>query len=167
MTDPDGVFIFIAAYPNEAAAQADYDIVKELHYEQLIGSFDAAVVTKDDQGKVHVNKDETATRKGAWVGIAAGAVVGILFPPSILAAGALGGVIGGVSGHLYRGLSRSDVKELGEFIDEGEAALLVVGDITVTRALEKADLKATKRITKEAKVDKKDIDDAIAAPATD
>ena len=33
---------------------------------------------------MHENKDETATRKGAWWGAAAGAAVGIIFPPSIL-----------------------------------------------------------------------------------
>jgi len=38
------------------------------------------VVTKDDDVKVHVNKDETSTRHGAWGGAAVGAVVGILFP---------------------------------------------------------------------------------------
>jgi hypothetical protein len=30
---------------------------------------------------VQVNKDETATRRGVWGGAAAGAVIGILFPP--------------------------------------------------------------------------------------
>lgn len=34
--------------------------------ELAVGSYDAAVVTKDAGGKVHENKDETATRHGAW-----------------------------------------------------------------------------------------------------
>ena len=160
---PDGVFVFIATYPNEAAAQADYDVVKALHSVDAIGSFDAAVVTKDDKGKVHVNKDETATRKGAWGGIAVGAVLGILFPPSILGSAALAGVVGGVSGHLYRGMSRSDVKELGEVIDEGQAALVVIGDVTVTRALEKAELKAVKEITRQINADSKELEKEIKA----
>jgi hypothetical protein len=44
------------------------------------------VITKDASGKVHQNKDETATRHGAWRGVAAGAAVGLLFPPSVLGA---------------------------------------------------------------------------------
>jgi hypothetical protein len=72
------------------------------------------VVTKDDTGKVHVNKGETATRHGAWGGAAVGAAVGILFPPSILAACAVGAAVGGVGGHLWNGMSRADVKEFGE-----------------------------------------------------
>src|SRR5262245_52959466 len=95
VSKPDGVFLFIATYPDEAAARADYDVVKALHGIDAIGTFDAAVVTKDDKGKVHVNKDETATRTGAWGGVAAGALVGILFPPGLLASAAVGGAVGG------------------------------------------------------------------------
>ena len=85
MSNPDGTFIYIGTYPDETAARVDYDVVKALHAVDAVGSFDAAVVTKDDKGKIHVNKDETATRTGGWVGVGVGALVGILFPPAILA----------------------------------------------------------------------------------
>ena len=85
MAKADGVFIYIGTYPNEAAARADYEGVKDLHALGAVGSYDAAVINKDAAGKVHVNKDEMATRHGGWGGAAAGAVVGILFPPSIIA----------------------------------------------------------------------------------
>src|SRR5208282_5949345 len=104
---------------------------KDAHSAGLVGSYDAAVVTKDADGKVHENKDETATRHGAWWGVAAGAAVGLIFPPSILGAAAVGGVIGGVSGHLSKGMSRSDAKELGDFIEPGQAGLVVVGESKV------------------------------------
>ena len=97
MAKPEAVFIYIGTYPSEAAARDDYDVVKDLHSAGAVGTYDAAVVTKDDAGKVHVNKDEMATRHGAWGGAAVGAVVGILFPPSIIgtAAGGRGGRRGG------------------------------------------------------------------------
>ena len=161
MADPDGVFLFIGTYPDEAAAQADYDVVKALHDLDAVGNFDAAVVTKDDKGKVHVNKDETVTRKGAWAGVGIGAVLGILFPPSIIGSAAVLGAAGGIAGHLWKGLFRSDVKELGDLIDEGEAALLVIGDLTVSEALEKAQLKAVKEIRKQVNVDLDDLEREI------
>ena len=40
---------------------------------------------------------------------------------------AVGAGAGGLIGHLWRGMSCSDMKELGEAHDEGEAALVVVG----------------------------------------
>jgi uncharacterized membrane protein len=165
MARADGVFLFIGTYPSEAAARADYDVVKELHLAGAVGTYDAAVVTKDHHGKVHANKDEMATRHGAWGGAAAGAVVGILFPPSIIATAIVGAAVGGVSGHLWRGMSRTDVKEFGEVIDEGEAALVIVGETTLQAALDKAVLKAEKRVAKELDMSVKDVDAAVREAA--
>jgi hypothetical protein len=75
--------------------------------------------------------------------------------------------VGGVSGHLWRGMSRADVKEFGDIIDAGQAALVVVGQITLEDALAKADLKAEKRASKQLDVDVKDIDEAVQETAKD
>ena len=158
MSKSDGTFILVATYPDERAARDDYEVVKEAHAGGLVGSYDAAVITKDLNGKVHENKDETSTRHGAWWGIAAGAAVGAVFPPSILGAAALGGVIGGVSGHLAKGMSRSQAKELGEFIDPGEAGLVVVGETKVQQAIANSVTRAEKQTAKELNVNPKDVD---------
>ena len=165
MAKPDAVFIYIGTYPSEAAARDDYDVVKDLHASGAVGTYDAAVVTKDDAGKVHVNKDEMATRHGAWGGAAVGAVVGILFPPAIIGTALVGAAIGGVGGHVWRGMSRSDVKELGDVIDDGQAALVIVGESKVEQAVEKAGLKAEKHVAKELDVSPKDIDKAVQEAA--
>ena len=165
MADTKPLFIFVGTYPNELAAQDDYEVVKDLHAVGAVGSYDAAVLTKDAKGKVHENKDETTTRHGAWGGLAVGALVGLLFPPAIIGSAAIGAAVGGVGGHLWKGLSRSDVKELGEFIDAGEACLLVVGESKVAEAIEKADLKAEKQVAKQLDVDPKDIDAAVKEAA--
>jgi uncharacterized membrane protein len=165
MAKPEAVFIYIGTYPNEAAAKNDYQVVKELHSAGAVGSYDAAVVTKDEKGKVHVNKDETATRHGAWGGAAAGAVIGILFPPSIIGTAIVGAAVGGISGHLWRGMSRNDVKEFGDLIDTGQAALVIVGESKIQQALDKAALKAEKHVAKELDVSTKDLDAAVAEAA--
>ena len=82
----DGMFLYIGTYPSEAAARDDYDVVRDLHSADGVGTFDAAVITKHAKGKVHVNKDEMATRHGGWGGAAAGAVVGMLSRRHSLAA---------------------------------------------------------------------------------
>ena len=132
-----------------------------------VGTYDAAVITKDAAGKVHVNKDEMATRHGAWGGAAVGAVVGILFPPAIIGSAIVGAAVGGVGGHLWRGMSRSDVKEFGEIIDDGQAALLIVGEDKLAEAVDKAGLKAEKHVAKELDVSAKDVDQAVQDTARD
>src|SRR5208283_216274 len=167
MAKPDAVFIYIGTYPSEAAARDDYDVVKDLHAAGAVGTYDAAVVTKDDAGKVHVNKDEMATRHGAWGGAAVGAVVGILFPPAIIATAAVGAAVGGIGGHLWRGMSRADVKELGDIIDDGQAALVIVGESKLQQAVEKAGLKAEKHVAKELDVSAKNVDQAVQEAASE
>jgi len=158
MSKSDGTFVLVATYPSEMQAREDYDGIKQAHAAGLIGSYDAAVVTKDMSGKVHENKDETATRHGAWWGIAAGAAVGVLFPPSILASAAVGGVIGGVSGHLAKGMSRSDAMELGDMIDPGQAGLVVVGESKVEESIKRAVTRAEKQTARELDVSPKEVD---------
>ena len=165
MAKPDAVFIYIGTYPDEAAARADYDVVKDLHKAGAIGTYDAAVVTKDAAGKVHVNKDEMATRHGAWGGAAAGAIIGILFPPAIIGTALVGAAVGGAGGHLWRGMSRADVKEFGDIIDEGQAALVIVGESKLEQAVDKAELKAEKHVAKDLNVSPKDIDNALQEAA--
>jgi uncharacterized membrane protein len=161
MADTDSTFIFIATYPDESAAKDDYQVVKDLHARGLVGSYDAAVITKDASGKVHENKDETATRHGAWWGVAAGAAIGAIFPPAVLGAAAVGGVVGGVSGHLAKGMSRSQAKQLGDFIDPGQAGLVVVGESKVKEAVQKAVTRAVKETAEDLDVDPKDLDKAL------
>ena len=161
MAKTDSTFIYVASYPNETAARADYQVVKDLHASGLVGSYDAAVITKDTDGKVHENKDETSTRHGAWWGIAAGAVIGAVFPPAILGAAAVGGVIGGVSGHLAKGMSRASAKQLGDFIDPGHAGLVVVGESKVEDAIQNAVTGAEKETAEDLGVTPKDIDRAM------
>ena len=63
-------------------------------------------------------------------------------------------------------MSRADVKEFGELIDTGQAALVIVGESTLESALDKAGLKAEKHMAKELDdVSSKDIDKAVQEAA--
>jgi uncharacterized membrane protein len=150
------LFIYAATYASQADAFADYEALLELHHAHLVGTYDVAVITKDDEGKVHVQKHEKPTQHGAWTGIAVGALAGVLFPPSIIGSAAVGGLAGGVIGHLARGMSRGDMKELGELVDTGQAALVIVGESRVGEQLDKALTRALKTIEKQTEADSKE-----------
>jgi len=167
MAKPEAVFIYIGTYPDKAAAEVDYEVVRDLHAAGVVGTYDVAVVTKDEQGKVHIHEHELATKRGGWGGAVVGALIGIVFPPAIPGTVLAGAAVGAAIGHLWRGLSRSDVKELGELIDQGEAALVVVGEGKLEEALDKAELKAEKHVAKELDVLWKDVDKAVEEAAKD
>src|SRR4051794_9018644 len=128
----DTFMVYAGVYPSVADAEADYDLVKELHREAgLIDAYDAAVVERREGGKTKiVKKHETPTRVGGvlggGVGLATGLVVA-LFPFAAIGGGLLaattggGAILGAVTGHAAAGMSRSDLKELGEQLDAREA----------------------------------------------
>src|SRR5271154_2443300 len=161
------VFIYAATYSDRDGAFADYEGLLDLHAASLIGTYDVALITKDSDGKVHVEKHEKPTQHGAWGGIAVGALVGIVFPPSIIGAAVVGGVVGGVGGHLRKGMSRGDAKELGHLLDGGEAALIVIGESRVEEELDKALTRAEKSIEKEIDADAQELKRELEQAETD
>ena len=152
------VFLYLGVYDNPVFAREDLELVRDLHATKVIGTYDAAIATKEADGFVTVSKWEKPTQHGAWTGVAAGAVVGILFPPSIIAGAVVGGAAGGVVGHLWNGMSRKDMKELGELLDEGTAALVVVGKSKLDEQMRAAMSRADKIIEKEIKADQKQLE---------
>jgi uncharacterized membrane protein len=161
------VFIYAATYSSIGVACADYDVLLELHADKLVGTYDVAVINKDEDGKVYVHKHEKATQHGAWGGVAVGALGGVLFPAGVVGWAALGGVVGGLGGHFRKGLSRGDMKELGEQLLEGEAALIAIGVSKVGEQLDRALTRADKSIQKQIDADSKDFEHDLEAAETE
>ncbi len=71
-------------------------------------------------------------------------------------------MLGAVAGHAAAGMSRHDLKELGEHLDKGNAGLIVVGVADMGARIEEAMKQASKVEQKELKAD----NDAIEADAS-
>jgi uncharacterized membrane protein len=156
------MFLYAGEYENVDDAKADLEVIKELHREHVVGTYDAAVVTRTDNGKVKiVDKIEKPTQQGGWAGLAVGAAMGLIFPPSVLVGGLLGAGAGALIGHLEGGMSRSDVKEVGEMLEDSEAALIVVGEATIERAVDDATRRAKKELKKEIRADAREMERAV------
>jgi uncharacterized membrane protein len=170
----DTFFAYSGVYADVGDALADYDAVHALHTEiGLIDAYDAAVVERRADGKVKiVKKHETPTRvggvAGAGVGLATGLVIA-LFPAAaiggglLLATGGGGAVLGALAGHAAAGMSRSDLKELGEGLDSGQAGLVVVAVSDIGAKLESAMKRAEKIQAKQLKADRKAIEHEAAS----
>jgi uncharacterized membrane protein len=82
------MFLYAGEYESVDDAKADLEALKELHREHFVGTYDAAVIVKDEEGKVKVvDKIEKPTQHGGWAGLAVGAALGLVFPPSVLVSG--------------------------------------------------------------------------------
>ena len=130
MADYDTYMFYAGTYPDVGTAEQDYQAVKDLYYEtNIIDTFDAAVVGKKENGKVKIyKKHEQPTRHGGWTGAGWGLATGLvvaLFPAAAIGGGLLAGTtaagsgIGAIAWHASGGMSRGDLKDLGETLDAG------------------------------------------------
>jgi uncharacterized membrane protein len=160
----DAFMAFVGVYDDVSGADADYEFVKELHTKEgLIDAYDAAVVEHRTDGKVKITKKhETPTRVGGVLGGGVGLATGLvlaLFPFAAIGTGLLavttggGALLGAVAGHAAAGMSRKDLKELGEHLDAGQAGLVVVAVADMGAKVERAMKRARKVEARELKAD--------------
>jgi uncharacterized membrane protein len=160
----DTFVAYVGVYNSAAGADADYEAVKELHTKAgLIDAYDAAVIERRADGKVKITKKhETPTRVGGVLGGGAGLATGLvvaLFPFAAVGGGLLavatggGAVLGAVAGHAAAGMSRKDLKELGEHLDVGQAGLVVVAVSDTGAEIERAMKQARKIEARQLKAD--------------
>src|SRR3954452_1896089 len=162
----DTFFAYIGVYADVEDATSDYDAVKALHVEAgLIDAYDAAIVERRDDGKVKiVKKHETPTRAGGVAGGGLGLATGLviaLFPAAAIGTGLLAGAtaggaaLGAWAGHAAAGMSRHDLKELGEQLDDGQSALILIGVSDMQAKIDRAMAHAKKKEQKAIKADRK------------
>ena len=114
MAEKEPMVVYAAAYGSVNAALADLDAVEQLHKDEMIGQYDAAVIGKED-GKPHVVKrmDRPHIRViPEWFG-------------------------GGT-------LPRKELHEAAEQLTAGQAGLIAVGEPTIEKGLDQALTKADK-----------------------
>lgn len=173
----DTLMVCVGVYDDVEDAKADYQLIKDLHTEaDLIDAYDAAVIERREGKTKIVSKHETPTRVGGvlggGVGLATGLVVA-LFPFAAVGGGLLaattggGAVLGAVAGHAAAGMSRHDLKEIGEHLDAGQAGLIVVALSDMGAKVQRAMQRAAKLQQKELKADTDEIErDAAEAAET-
>jgi uncharacterized membrane protein len=118
--------LFAIAYDNEFKAEEVRLILTKLQKEHLIELEDAAIVVKDEDGKVRLNQAVNLTSSGAVSGGFWGLLIGTFFLMPLLGA-ALGAASGAISGALTDiGVDDNFMHELGENLQPGTSALFIL-----------------------------------------
>jgi uncharacterized membrane protein len=166
----DTYLIVTNTYDNVDDALADYEAARTLWREGVGDTYDAAVVTHRENGKVKIVKHhEQPTERAAAIGLGAGLAVGALvalFPAVAIGAGlAVGGAaglgLGALAGHVAGGMSRGDLKELGELLDKGDSGLLIVAAQDTEARLDEVIKHGNKIVKKQLRSDEKDLESAL------
>lgn len=154
--------LLVARFADMDAAGAAYDALRDAEAKRAIDIEGVLVVDSDYQGKISVRKmTDHHTRRGFAWGAVAGAALAIIFPPTILAGAALGGIVGAAAGKAGNIKTKSDVaKELADVITPGTSGIVAVVAITAIDAVKQT-------IPDAAEVKTVPVDDATAAAVND
>lgn len=136
MTDKP-VEVFVAVFGNETQAGTALKDFRAMDREGSIDLIDAAVVVHGTDGKVRF--EETADPSGkklAKRGAIAGGLIGLIFPPSIIAGAVIGAAGGGVWGKIRdKGFKDEDLKAVGESLEPGTSAIIAIAEDRVVERL--------------------------------
>jgi uncharacterized membrane protein len=122
------VEVIVATFTRENGAKEALDQLKEVKKDGLIDIQNAAVLRKDEEGKIHIKETaDMSGRRGAGVGGVIGGVVGLIFPPSILATAAVGAAVGGLSAKLRdSGFQDERLRRVADGLQPNTSALIAV-----------------------------------------
>ena len=117
--------LIVMSFGSVATAEEVRDKIRGLQKQGLISLTDAAVISKDADGKINVhNEVSRETKVGAGVGAVLGALLTFVFPVAGIIVGTAGGAaVGALIGN---GVDRKFVEDVKEQLAPGSSALFIV-----------------------------------------
>jgi uncharacterized membrane protein len=129
--------VIVAQFADMDAAKAAYYALVDAEAKRAIDIAAVLVANADYQGKVHIQKmTDHKTRNGFLWGAAAGAVIGLIFPPAILGAAVGVGIAGAAVGKAGNVMMKSEVAdELASVITPGTSGIVALVNLTAVDAV--------------------------------
>ena len=143
------VDLYVAAYLDPDAAREDWDAIKQLASDDVIKVEGLILVSRRADGKIHVEDNFHTTGKGAAWGALGGAIVGLIFPPSLLAGALVGAGAGaGIGGLVSHGQKKEIKTDVEDSLPLNSSGIVALFDEEWATDVDKALGKATK-VTKD------------------
>lgn len=137
--------LYIAAYDDPVAAEEDWEGIKQLAKNKVVSVEALVLVRRDDDGKIHIKDNAHAVGAGSALGAVAGGVVGLLFPPALLASAVVGAGIGAAAGASVKQLEKHQVKaDVERTLPAGSSGIVVLVEEQWVSEVRKALAKAPK-----------------------
>jgi uncharacterized membrane protein len=162
MAVSDGVYaLLVADFNDTEMAWEAYEMLKAVEDGRTVEIEAVVVVKRDADGTIEVQKaTDHSTRRGLGWGVFGGVVLGVIFPPSILASAAVLGAGGAAVGKAREVHHKKELaEELQDALDPGHSGIIALvsdpGAVELQKALEKANRVVEKAVDKVAADDMK------------
>lgn len=141
----DGAYTLIVADFNDTETAWDaYELLKSVEDGRTVELEGVIVVKREDDGQIVVQKtSDHSTRRGLGWGVVGGVVLGVIFPPSIIASAVVLGAGGAAIGKAREVHHKKELaEELQDALEPGHSGLIALvsdpGAVEIRKALEKA-----------------------------
>jgi uncharacterized membrane protein len=150
--------LIVAQFPEMEDAKAAYEVLKEIERGSSLKIDGVIVASCDAEGKIHLGDvTDHSTREGLAWGAVGGAVLGLIFPPSIIGSAIAVGGMGALVGKVGNIFHRSDIaKELADVMEPNTAGIIALVEDTAVVEVQKALAEADRIVSKA-------IDEQVAA----
>ena len=119
--------LYVAAYSDSERAQQDWDDIKRLVRDQVVTVEALVLVSRDTNGKIHVKDNAHEVGVGTAIGAIGGALVGLIFPPALLASAVVGAGFGAGAGAVADQLQKHEIKaDVEETLPPGSSGIIAV-----------------------------------------
>jgi uncharacterized membrane protein len=117
-----------AVFSEREHADVILNMLESMHRAGTVALVDAAMVTKDEQGKLQIEETHDLTaKKGARRGAIIMGSMAVLFPPTIIASAVAGGALGALAGKLRdSGIKTKQLREIAEQLEPDQALIVVL-----------------------------------------
>lgn len=132
--------VIVATFPNLDEADETVDTLREMAKSGTIEIVDAAILKRTNDGETSVDHI-TLPKTGRWAGTGAivGGVLGVIFPPSLLASAAVGaGIAAGTAALTRAALKSPELEEAAHNLEPGSSAVVAVIDAKWARQMNEA-----------------------------
>ena len=120
--------VVLAVFDTDEAGVQAYKELRDAEKDKKIDLENSVVVSKDDDGKIHINEEAETIAGGAAKGALIGGALGLLAGPAgVVAFGALGAALGGLTSKLDDvGFSDARLERLGNRLPPDKAAIVAI-----------------------------------------
>jgi uncharacterized membrane protein len=119
--------VLTATFDTLGGANLAVKKLQDLEKQGLLDVDNTITVSKNAWDKIDVHETTgDAGAKGAGIGALVGGIVGLLFPPSLLATAGIGAAVGGMTGVLRASVDQSDIKAMADQLQPGQSMLVAV-----------------------------------------
>jgi uncharacterized membrane protein len=155
--------LLVAQFADMDSAKVAYYALVDAEAKRAIDIQGVLVANADYQGKIHIQKmTDHTTRTGLKWGLIGGAVIGLIFPPTIIAGAVGAGIAGAAVGKAGNVLKKSALAdELAPVIAPGTSGIVALVAITAVDAVKQTIPQAT--VVKSAPVDAETADAVVKA----